>query len=102
MRATRQATAPTTASLIPSLIRGGRGMPEPLSVGVRCGKCGSEDIYMLACPEHTWAVASICHGCQFTATNRNDGYLPDGTGENEYGEGRCPECGWPEEVQDAD
>lgn len=54
-------------------------MREPsTSVVAACGECGSEDLHFVACPEHHWAVASICYGC--LATHKiNDG---------------CHDCGW--------
>ena len=59
-------------------------MPQgDLEVGVRCGRCGSDDLYFVACPEHTWAIGSICYGCLLT---------------NKIGDGACPDCGWRGEV----
>lgn len=55
-------------------------------VGVACGQCGSDDLSMLACPEHEWAVGSICHGCLLT---------------NRIGDGTCKECDWPKDEQAA-
>jgi hypothetical protein len=43
-----------------------------------CGRCGSEDLYFVACPDHHWAVGSICFGCLFTNRIESD----------------CPDCGW--------
>lgn len=50
-----------------------------MEVGVVCGQCGGE-VYMLACPDHHWAVGSICHGCQLAGP---------------VGDGTCKECDWP-------
>jgi hypothetical protein len=71
--------------------------PDLSGINVRCGSCGSDDVRMLACPQHEWAFAGVCHGCMHMALHENVGWdgEPNQDCENEYGEGHCPECGYP-------